>query len=105
MTAPTAAPLRLADVLSVISVPCCVRASAAAGPEASMESARRFVLEHNQAEYRATFDALLAPECAIHECVPGLPDPMDRAAYEQFIAAFRRALPDVHNTVDEVIAS
>ena len=66
------------------------------------ELARRFVLEHNQANYRASFDALLAGECVIHEFLPGVPPSMDRAAYEQFIAAFRAALPDIHNTVDAV---
>jgi len=66
------------------------------------ELARRFVLEHNQADYRASFDQLLAPACRVHEYLPGVPPTLDRAAYEQFIAAFRAALPDIHNTVEDV---
>ena len=74
-------------------------------PEDSRAVARRFVLEHNQADYRSTFDDLLAPECTVHEYLPGVPPSMERAAYEQFIAAFRAALPDIHNTVEEVAGS
>lgn len=65
--------------------------------------ARRFVLEHNQAEYRTTFAELLTPDCIVHEYLPGVPPTMDRPAYEQFIGAFRAALPDIHYSVDEVI--
>ena len=64
--------------------------------------AARFVLEHNQADYCATFDELLAPGCVVHEFLPGVPPSMDRAAYEQFIATFRAALPDIHDTVEAV---
>ena len=35
--------------------------------------ARRFVLEHNQADYLASHAALLAPDAAVHEYLPGLP--------------------------------
>src|SRR6516165_9628861 len=66
--------------------------------------ARRFVLEHNQEGYLATFDDLLAPSCVVHEYLPGVPPAMDRAAYSHFIAAFRAALPDIHNVVEDVIA-
>ncbi len=66
--------------------------------------ARRFVLEHNQADYVATFDALLAQTCVVHEYLPGVPPSMDREAYEQFIADFRAAMPDIHNGIEDVIA-
>lgn len=66
--------------------------------------ARRFVAEHNQADYMACFDALLAPDCVVHEYLPGLPPALDRAGYNQFIASFRAALPDIHNVVEDVIA-
>src|ERR1700674_1518963 len=66
--------------------------------------ARRFVQEHNQSGYLAAFDEMLAPTCIVHEYLPGLPPAMDRAVYNQFIAGFRSALPDIHNTVEEVIA-
>ncbi|MBV8713809.1 MAG: ester cyclase [Chloroflexi bacterium] len=77
-------------------------AAFAAGPAASQAVARRFVLEHNQADYRATFDELLAPGCVVHEYLPGVPPSMDRAGFEQFIAGFRAALPDIHNSVEEI---
>lgn len=66
--------------------------------------ARHFLQEHNQANYLTTFDQLLAPNCIIHEYLPGLPESMDRQAYEYFIAQFRNALPDIHNTIEDVIA-
>ena len=66
------------------------------------ELARRFVLEHNQADYRASFDQLLAPGCMLHEYLPGVPPTMNRAAYEQFIGRFRAALPDIHDAVESV---
>jgi steroid delta-isomerase-like uncharacterized protein len=72
--------------------------------ELNKELAGRFVLEHNQAGYVTTFDAILAPDCAVHEYLPGVPATMDRPAYEQFIAMFRGALPDIHNAVDDIVA-
>jgi steroid delta-isomerase-like uncharacterized protein len=72
--------------------------------EENRSIARRFVLEHNQAGYAATFDELLAPGCVVHEYLPGVPPAMDRGAYAQFIAAFRAAMPDIHNEVEDVIA-
>ena len=68
------------------------------------ELARRFVLDHNQAGHVTTFDALLAPDCAVHEYLPGVPGAMDRPAYEQFIAMFRAALPDIQNSVEDIVA-
>jgi steroid delta-isomerase-like uncharacterized protein len=68
------------------------------------ELARRFVLEHNQAGHVATFDAILAPDCVVHEYLPGVPAAMDRPAYEQFIAMFRAALPDIQNAVEDIVA-
>jgi steroid delta-isomerase-like uncharacterized protein len=66
--------------------------------------ARRFVLEHNQEAYLRSLDELLAPDCLVHEHLPGLPNPMNREVYNQFLAAFRSALPDVGNTIEDVIA-
>lgn len=66
--------------------------------------ARRFTLEHNQAGYMASFAELLAPGCLVHEFLPGLPEVMDRQGYNQFIATFRSALPDIHNSVEDIIA-
>jgi steroid delta-isomerase-like uncharacterized protein len=67
--------------------------------------ARRFVLEHNQPDYLASHEALLAPDAVVHEYLPGLPDRLDRAGYAGFIAAFRAALPDVANTIEDVIVA
>jgi steroid delta-isomerase-like uncharacterized protein len=72
--------------------------------EQNKTMARRFVMEHNQAGYLASFEALLAPDCLVHEYLPGLPDTLDRQGYNGFIAAFRSALPDIHNSVEDVIA-
>jgi len=69
-----------------------------------IETAKRFLLTHNQANYREAFDEYFTPDVVIHEYLPGLPDAMDRAFYEQFIAGFRAALPDIHNTVEDVFA-
>ena len=66
--------------------------------------ARRFVTEHNQAAYMTTFDAILDPGCIMHEYLPGMPESMDREAYDQFIAAFRGAMPDIRDTAEDVLA-
>jgi predicted ester cyclase len=71
--------------------------------EQNKASARRFVEEHNGPNYLAAFDDLLADGAVVHEYLPGVPESMDRAAYEQFIGSFRAALPDIHNTVESVI--
>lgn len=67
--------------------------------------ARRFVMEHNQADYLRSFDQLLGPGCIVHEYLPGLPTDMPRPIYEQFIANFRAALPDIHNQIEELIVT
>jgi predicted ester cyclase len=67
--------------------------------------AGRFVREHNQPEYLASHEALLAPDAVVHEYLPGLPDSLDRAGYAGFIAMFRSALPDVANTVEDVVVA
>lgn len=69
------------------------------------QRARRFVLEHNQPAYLASHEALLAPAAVVHEYLPGLPDCLDRAGYAGFIAMFRAALPDIANTVEELIVA
>ena len=66
--------------------------------------ARRFVQEHNQSDYLATLDQLLAPNCILHEYLPGLPDSMDREAFTHFIAMFRSAIPDIHDTIEDAVA-
>lgn len=67
--------------------------------------ARRFVLEHNQPDYLASHDALLTPDAVVHEYLPGLPDSLDRVGYAGFIAAFRAALPDITNSIEDVIVA
>lgn len=67
--------------------------------------ARRFVLEHNQPNYLASHEALLTQDAIIHEYLPGLPSSLDRVGYTHFIAAFRSALPDIGNTIEDVIAA
>ena len=64
--------------------------------------ARRFVEHHNQADYLQTFDELLTTDVKVHEYLPGLPEPMDRAIYNGFIAGFRAAIPDIHNEVEDL---
>lgn len=65
--------------------------------------ARRFVTEHNSAGFRDALADLLAPNAILHEYLPGLPSDMDRLAFEGFIAAFRAALPNIRNEVNEVL--
>ncbi|MEP7359895.1 MAG: ester cyclase, partial [Anaerolineales bacterium] len=69
-----------------------------------LETAEHFLATHNQANYREAFDEYLSPDCVVHEYLPGLPDAMPRAVYEQFIAGFRAALPDIHNQLEDAIA-
>jgi predicted ester cyclase len=45
------------------------------------------------------------PDVMIHEYLPGLPDTMNRTIYEQFIAGFRAALPDIHNSLEDIFAN
>jgi predicted ester cyclase len=66
----------------------------------NLEIAKRFLFTHNQANYRAAFDEYFAPDCVVHEYLPGLPPDMNRPIYEQFIAGFRAALPDIHNKLE-----
>ncbi len=68
-----------------------------------MQLARRFVVEHNQAQYRRSFDELLGPDCVFHESLPGVPPSMNREAFEGFIGAFRASLPDIRNEVADVL--
>ncbi len=67
--------------------------------------AKRFVMEHNQANYLQSFDQLLTANCVVHEYLPGLPAAMDRAFYNQFIEGFRAALPDIRNQIEDVIVA
>jgi steroid delta-isomerase-like uncharacterized protein len=70
-----------------------------------LATAERFLLTHNQADYRTAFDEYFTPDVVIHEYLPGLPEAVDRAAYEQFIAAFRAALPDIRNRLEDSAAA
>ena len=70
----------------------------------STETARRFLLTHNQANYLEAFDEYFAPDVIVHEYLPGLPDAMNRTIYEQFIAGFRAALPDIHNSLEDMFS-
>ena len=65
--------------------------------------AKRFLFEHNQADYLASLDQLTTTDCRFHEYLPGLLEPMDRAIYNQFIAGFRAAIPDIQNSLEELI--
>ena len=69
----------------------------------NVDLARQFLLGHNQPNYLAVHEATLAPDAIVHEYLPGLPSSLDRAGYAQFIAMFRASLPDVQNTILEVI--
>jgi len=68
------------------------------------ETAKRFLLTHNQANYREAFDEYFTPDVVVHEYLPGLPDAINRTIYEQFIAGFRAALPDIHNSLEDMFA-
>jgi steroid delta-isomerase-like uncharacterized protein len=67
--------------------------------------ARRFLFEHNQEGYLASFDDLLASDVVVHEYLPGLPEAMDRAGYEGFIGMFRASLPDIGNTLEDLFVA
>jgi predicted ester cyclase len=67
------------------------------------KAARRFVMEHNSAQFRQAFDELLAPDVVVHEYLPGVPPSLDRGAYEGFIATFRAALPDIRDEVNDLL--
>lgn len=69
-----------------------------------IETAKQFLFTHNQANYLDAFDSYFTPSCLIHEYLPGLPEPMNRVVYEQFIAGFRAALPDIHNQLEDIFA-
>lgn len=70
---------------------------------ANARRARRFVPEHNQPDYLASHEELLAPDAIVHEFLPRLPASLDRAGYAGFIANFRGAPPDIANTIEGVI--
>ena len=64
----------------------------------------RFLLEHNQANYMASLDELLAPDAILHEFLPGLPQDMNRTIFNEFIAGFRRAIPDIADQYKTILA-
>ena len=73
-------------------------------PDQLKSLATRFVQEHNQPNYKDAFNAMLSPDCLIHEFLPGLPNPMNVEIYTGFIGSFRGALPDIKNTIEEIVA-
>lgn len=73
--------------------------------EQMIETAKQFLFSHNQANHLEAFDSYFTADCQIHEYLPGLPEPMNRAIYEQFIAGFRAALPDIHNQLEDIFAN
>jgi len=72
--------------------------------ERNIATARRFVEEHNAPDYQAAHDELLADGARLHVAIPGTPDLLDRDGHKQLVAMFRAALPDIRNTVEDIIA-
>lgn len=70
-----------------------------------LETVRRFLFTHNQATYREAFDEYFTPDCIVHDYLAGRPDAMPCAVYEQFIASFRAALPNIHNKLEDGFAN
>jgi steroid delta-isomerase-like uncharacterized protein len=50
----------------------------------------------------AAFDEVFAPDYVDHDPAPG--QPPDREGFRQFAGALRTALPDMHSTVDDLLA-
>src|SRR3954454_7263634 len=65
--------------------------------------ARDFIQRHNGPEYAAALDEILAPDCVVHEYLPGLPDGISRAGYKQFVGTLREAMPDIHTNAEEMV--
>ncbi len=72
--------------------------------ERNISIARRFVEEHNGDDYVAIHDELLAENARLHIAIPGTPDPLDREGHKQMVAMFRAAMPDIRDTVEDIIA-
>jgi steroid delta-isomerase-like uncharacterized protein len=65
---------------------------------------RRFVEEHNGANYVAYTNEAIASDARLTLNVPGLPPQMNRDTWLQVIAGFRSAFPDIRSAVEDVFA-
>src|SRR3954469_20820951 len=65
--------------------------------------ARDFIQRHNGPEYAAALDEILAPDCVVHEYLPGLPDGINRDGYKQFVGTLREAMPDICTHAEELV--
>ncbi len=70
--------------------------------EANQASARRFVDEVANRGNFAVIDELLAPDFVDRSAPPGIPPTREGA--KTFFAMMRGAFPDLHTTIDDVIA-
>ena len=66
------------------------------------EIARRYEMEHPQKP--DVIDEVFSADARIHFAFPGLPDPLDRAAFKQVAAGFGAAMPDITHNVEEIVA-
>ena len=64
--------------------------------------ARRLMEEGLNKGVMAVFDELLAPNYAYHN--PVYPNVTDRESYKRFVTAIRTGYPDVHFTIEDLIA-
>ncbi len=69
--------------------------------EANTAVARQFYAALNNHDLAAAAE-VIAAEFVAH--LPGMPDPLDREGYRQVGAMFLAAFPDLHLTLDDVIA-
>ncbi len=69
--------------------------------EANKLVARRFYAALNNHDLAAAAELI---DAAFIAHLPGMPDPLDREGYRQVGAMFLAALPDLHLTLDDVIA-
>ena len=63
---------------------------------------RRLIEAFWNAGQAAVFDEVFAPDYVDHNPAPG--QTPDREGFRQLAAAFRAALPDMHSTVDDLVA-
>ncbi len=70
--------------------------------EANKATARRFADEVLNRGNLALIDELVAPDFVDHSAPPGVPP--NRDAAKTFFATLRAAFPDLHVTIDDVIA-
>jgi steroid delta-isomerase-like uncharacterized protein len=70
--------------------------------EANKAVARRLFEESLNTGNFAVLDELFAPN--YRNYFPGMPDPLDREGWQQVVTMFRIAFPDLHFTVEDIIA-